>query len=216
VKRAGGGRPVPVLKTPDGLIQGSSLIAEWADSIAPGTLIPPAPPARKEALTLQRTFDENLGVATRLWAYHHALPNRSPLVKMMAQGVPAWERSAFLAGYPFLTALIRRGMNISARSASYAAEDIDRAFRRVERRLADGRPFLAGDRFSIADITFAALAAPVLLPEEHPAMPGALDAFGGHARSQIQAWRSTRAGAFALELYVNRDGKAEWNSITVS
>ena len=33
--------------------------------------------------------------------------------------------------------------------------------------LADGRPFLLGDRFTAADLTFAALAAPVVLPPRY-------------------------------------------------
>lgn len=36
----------------------------------------------------------------------------------------------------------------------------------VERLLSDGRAYLCGDSISAADITFAALAFPVLLPEE--------------------------------------------------
>lgn len=216
VKRVGGRRPVPVLKTANALIQGSSSIAEWADSFAPGRLIPANPEARRFAMALQRSLDHKLGVASRLWAYHHSLSNRRALVQMMSRAVPAWERRAFIAGYPVITLMMRRGMNITERTAVYAAEDIDQAFRQVERCLSDGRRFLAGDGFSIADITFAALAAPVLLPDEHPAMAGAMDVLDNQARSQVQKWRNTLAGQFALGLYQTRRQTAPAPLTTVS
>lgn len=201
VRRVGGKHPVPVLKTATGLIQGSSTIAEWADSFAPGRLIPAEPEVRRFALALQSSFDNKLGVASRLWAYYHSLRNRRALVAMMSRTVPAWERTVFNAGYPAITFMMQRGMNITERASAYAAEDIDQTFRRVERRLADGRRFLAGDTFSIADIAFAALAAPVLLPDQHPAMVGAMDAFKDQARMQLEKWRNTRAGYFVRGLY---------------
>ena len=37
----------------------------------------------------------------------------------------------------------------------------------MDQRLGDGRRFLVGGRFSAADMTFAALAAPVLFPTEY-------------------------------------------------
>jgi glutathione S-transferase len=36
----------------------------------------------------------------------------------------------------------------------------------VDEALADGRPFICGETFTAADLTFASLAAPVVLPKE--------------------------------------------------
>ena len=41
---------------------------------------------------------------------------------------------------------------------------IDRVFEDIAARLAGGRRYLVGDRFTAADLTLAALAAPALLP----------------------------------------------------
>ena len=68
----------------------------------------------------------------------------------------------------------------------------------VSAKLADGRRYLAGDRFGAADLTFAALAGPALLPPGYggrrfiaPPLPKQLE-------PQIRAWRATPAGRHAL------------------
>ncbi|HMV36104.1 MAG TPA: glutathione S-transferase C-terminal domain-containing protein, partial [Turneriella sp.] len=69
--------------------------------------------------------------------------------------------------------------------------------------LGDGRPFLCGDAISAADITFAALAAPVLLPDEYgvklPDMRGLPTTRQLH--ETVEHYRSTPAGKFVLRLY---------------
>ncbi|CAM9578244.1 unnamed protein product [Phaeothamnion confervicola] len=82
---------------------------------------------------------------------------------------------------------------------------VDQVFNVVEQFLSDGRLFLAGEDFSAADITFAALAAPILLPPEmaphlltlDPALPPAYAA-------TVRRFRDTRAGRFALSLYAKQ------------
>jgi glutathione S-transferase len=59
-----------------------------------------------------------------------------------------------------------------------------------------------GDRFTAADLTFASLAAPIVVPEGHPAMrPGSLDALAPEHRALIEWVRATPAGAHVTRLY---------------
>jgi glutathione S-transferase len=64
-------------------------------------------------------------------------------------------------------------------------------FDRVAERLGDGRPYLCGERFSAADLTFASLAASLLTPPEYgvplpqpdelpPAMAAQVNEFRAH------------------------------------
>ena len=59
---------------------------------------------------------------------------------------------------------ISRFLGIDDASAVAALDNVDRVFDDIADRIADGRPFLLGDRFTAADLTFAALSAPMLVP----------------------------------------------------
>jgi glutathione S-transferase len=74
-------------------------------------------------------------------------------------------------------------------------------FRDVGEQLGDGRPFLVGERFSAADLTFAALASPLLLPPQCGASYPALDIVSETMRDEVLRLRETAAGRFALRLY---------------
>jgi glutathione S-transferase len=96
--------------------------------------------------------------------------------------------------------MLRRGLNITADGVARSLVKIDATFARISALLADGRRYLVGDRFTVADLTFAALAAPVLQPDDVDLGLPPREFFGA-ANAQIDAWRATPAGAFALRIY---------------
>jgi hypothetical protein len=63
---------------------------------------------------------------------------------------------------------MRRGMGVSrervARAVSYAVTEFDAAAERLQR---EGSDYLVGGRFTAADLTFAAMAAPLLAVQSH-------------------------------------------------
>lgn len=194
---------VPVLFTDEGIIRGSGAIARWADARAgEGRRLYPSEddPRRREVDALEADFDANLGPDTRRFAYHHVL-GRKPLAVAIAVTTPAVERWLARASFPLVAASMRRGMQIDEAHVAASRARIDSTFDAVAATLADGRPFLAGERFTAADLTFAALAAPVLLPPEHPIEQPGLDAYPEEARLAYARWREHPAGRFALHLY---------------
>lgn len=76
----------------------------------------------------------------------------------------------------------------------------------MDELLSEGRRFLAGERFTAADLTFAALATPVLLPTECRAVQPALDAVPAAMREEIVRLRETDAGRFALRMFSQERG----------
>ena len=78
--------------------------------------------------------------------------------------MPAWERRAFPFVLPVAKLVIRRYLGVNEASAPMAVVRVDEEFDAVADRLTDGRRHLVGDRFSAADLAFAALAAPLVVP----------------------------------------------------
>ncbi|MEJ7604583.1 MAG: glutathione S-transferase, partial [Kofleriaceae bacterium] len=202
VKLAGAGRTVPVLVTDDKqTIADSTEIVAWADARRPGTLLPIDPTTRADARQLEEDFDRQLGPATRRWAYAHVLPRKDLLDRLLVQGVPRREYLAMRVVRPLAIRLIGKGLRIDAAGIERSRAKIEETFSRVGQLLDDGRRYLIGDQFSIADLAFAAFAAPVVLPPEYPAKLPVLDDFQGAPRAQMEAWRASRAGTHALQLY---------------
>ena len=96
---------------------------------------------------------------------------------------------------------MRRGMNITPAKSAQSREKLQALFADVGAELADGRRYLCGDRFTAADLTFAALASPVLLPDGHPVIRTAWARVPPAMQAEITAFRETPAGEFALRLY---------------
>jgi glutathione S-transferase len=197
---AGGKRTVPVLVEGGTALADSTDIVAWADARAPGSLLPSDPIDRAAALQLEDDFDRQLGPHTRRWAYFQILPRRD-LRNQLFLAAPRWERLALAATRPLALRYLTRGLKIDAAGAARSRQKIDAAFGRVSTLLSDGRRFLVGSRFTVADLTFAALAAPVLMPPSFPIPLPPLSAFSGEPHALIDAWRASPAGQLALRLY---------------
>jgi glutathione S-transferase len=196
-RRAGGGRTVPVLVTAtDGVIADSTDILRFADR-ADRRLYPTAIDA--DVATLEDDFDERLGPHVRRVAYHHVLPDRR-LVGRAARGhVPGWQLAALRAAYPFARAYMGRALGLDDARAARSLATVETVFAEVDRRLGGGRPFLAGDRFTAADLTFAALGGPLVAPPEYPYLP--VDGAPPALLAVRDRLRATPAGDFALRMY---------------
>ncbi|WP_437630134.1 glutathione S-transferase family protein [Sorangium sp. So ce854] len=216
--RAGGRRSVPVLVSPAGVLRDSTDILRYTDTLVPperalffqGPREPEADRAEVEAL--EERFDVDLGPAIRRVAYFHLLPDAEGAFALMggsfrslegAGAAPPWwfGRGTFRAYYPVARAVMKRVMRIDAASAERSRGKLRAAFDAVNERLRDGRPFLVGDRFSAADLTFAALAAPLLAPEHHPSPLPPPSELPSELRALAEGLRGEPAGAFVLRMY---------------
>ena len=75
------------------------------------------------------------------------------------------------------------------------------AFDGIAERLHDGRPYLFGERFTAADLTFAALAAAVVVPPEYGTPLPQPDVLPEPVARDVAAFRAHPAGAFALRMF---------------
>jgi glutathione S-transferase len=200
---AGGERTVPVLVTEFGVFPDSTDILQFLDSRYGNGWRPYPEDAalREEVEELEEFFDTKLGPHTRRAAYFYLLPEKKLFLETALRGAGAWERSLFPIVRPTVCWLMRRGMNITAESAERSLGKVREVFATVSDSLADGRPFLVGETFSAADLTFAALAAPVILPRGYGGSLPALSDLPRAFLTLVEEFRTTPAGAFAQRMY---------------
>jgi glutathione S-transferase len=202
-RRAGGGTTVPVLVCDAGVLADSTEILDYADARAPADrrIYPDDPTEAAEIRELERDFDDRLGPHGRRWMYH-LLRRRSDLASRYGTaGVPTFERVMLPVLYPAVYAWIDRHLEITQETSDQSLGEVRATFDAVGERLADGRPFLCGDRFTAADLTFSALAAPVLMPPGYGVELPQPDEVPPAAATVVHELRAHPAGRHALAMF---------------
>jgi glutathione S-transferase len=103
--------------------------------------------------------------------------------------------------YPALSGMFRLLLQLSPERAEQAAGRIRATFDTTDKRIADGRPYLCGERMTLGDIALAAASAPLLLPEGYGAILPPLEAMPAPVASLIVELRAHPTGAFVQRLY---------------
>jgi len=200
-----GGTSVPVFVASNGkaYVQSSDILHYADENSKTGVKLYPTDPALlTQAQELESLFDQKLGPATRRWVYFYLLDNRDVVVALLTKNVSSAESIAFSVGYFALKEIMRSGMAISEQGCVESKALIDEVFEKVNSLLSDGRQFLLGSSFSAADIAFASLCNPLLMPPESPATDKEIQAKISKEYLEISAkYRETPAGQFALRLY---------------
>ncbi|HET9198708.1 MAG TPA: glutathione S-transferase N-terminal domain-containing protein [Solirubrobacterales bacterium] len=208
VARAGGGKTAPVLVWGDRIFADSAEIVEEASAQGPPdrALFPGDPVAAAEVRNLQRDFDAVLGPEGRRWMYFNLRGRRDIAISYACTGVPAWQRRGLPLAYPLVARVIDRYLDITPDSAERSEAEVRASFDRVAERLGDGRPYLCGERFSAADLTFAALAASVLMPPEYGVPLPQPDELPPDMAAKVREFRAHPAGAHALRMFREERG----------
>ncbi len=195
VRRAGRGRTAPVLVTGDEVLTESSDILRWVDARSDLRLYPPG------AAALEARFDAELGPHGRRWMYHRIFARPDLVRAYGATGVPRWERAVLPLFLPLVERIIRRYLDVDDDTAAESRGRVRSVFDEVGERLGDGRRYLVGDSFTAADLTFAALAASVLVPSRYGVPLPPVEALPEPLAGEVRALREHPAGRFALRLY---------------
>jgi glutathione S-transferase len=205
-----GGRSVPVLVDGGKVIPDSTEILLHLDARGPAgrRLFPEDPAERAAALDIEDFCDRRVGTASRSWVYSEMLVDPWGMGQRLGRGRPPLQKALL----PLAMTLARRGISRAYKVKPGHPEEWEKklraAFDEVGQRLAasTGR-YLVGDRFSAADLTFAALAAPALFPPGHPGMKASPDELPARPRAVIEDLRETPAGRHALFLYREHRGR---------
>ncbi|TML06494.1 MAG: glutathione S-transferase [Actinobacteria bacterium] len=216
-KRAGGGLTVPVLVTPDGVLGESEDILHWVDARTPPEfrLFPEDPAQLAEVETISRRLDAELGPKGRRLIYVHMLQDKRLLLDVNNTGVPRWEDRFLRTGFGLVLPIVRRRLAITPGVEVSDEQDVFRELDWVAELLSDGRPYLSGERFGAADLTFGALSAAVVAPPDYGTPLPSLEQMRPATRDYIARAREHRAGQFAL-LLVERHRRETISAATAS
>ena len=216
-KRAGGGITVPVLVTPEGTLGESEDILRWVDERTPPEhrLFPGDPAERAEVEQIARRLDRELGPKGRRLIYVHMLQDRPLLLDFNNTGVPRWEDRFMRRGFNVVVPLVKRRLAITPGVEVSDEQDVFRELDWVAELLADGRPYLSGERFGAADLTFGSLSAAVVAPPDYGTPLPAIDQMRPATRAYIERAREHPAGRFALSL-VQRHRRETISAATAS
>jgi glutathione S-transferase len=209
-RRAGGGGTLPVLVTPEGSLGESEEILVWVDERTPPDqrLFPSPPAERAEVELLCRRFDERLGPRGRRLMYVNMLAQPELMRRFNNQGVPRWEARALRLGWPVAVRFLKRvlavrpGVEVEDEAVVWAELDF------VAELLADGRRHLCGESFGAADLTFAALSAPLIVPPVYGVPLPQPDVLPPDIAAFVERVRSHPAGRYALALFTEHRREA--------
>jgi glutathione S-transferase len=195
-RRAGGGRTVPVLVCGERVLAESADIVAFADSRGAG--LRSADPSVR---ALEAELDERLGPHGRRWMYNELRGENALVARYGPTGVPAWQRRALPLAFPLVARVIDRYLDITPASAAQSLAEVCSVFDSVGERLSDGRPYLMGETFTAADLTFAALSAPMLVPPEYGVPLPQPSELPARMAAVVRELRDHPAGAHALAMY---------------
>lgn len=199
----GGYGRVPLVYGGGFTVSGPLALAQHCDAALdePAKLLPTLAPLAATVMADWQTYNDGLGTDAAVFAYFHLMPERSLMAPIFAEPVPPGERRALRWAYPFLNALFTMGLRLSPQRARDAADGIRRAFDATDRRIADGRQHLCGDRLTLGDIALAAAAAPLLLPAGYGAKMPPVDATPAPMKLLIHELREHPTAAFVDRFY---------------
>jgi glutathione S-transferase len=206
-----GGQTVPVLITDRVMLRSSDEILTYVDAISPDELklYPVDSDERKQVDELVNVFDTILAPAVRLWAYSYIMTEARLLQSLWCEGVPWFERWLFPVVFPWMRATVFQMYRINDASIVAAHKSIEQIFEMVGNRLADGRSYLVGDRFSAADLAFATLAAAVVMPPGYGVKLPEVSQLPDLMANGIRQFQATLAGKFVFRLYQEHEYKIQ-------
>jgi glutathione S-transferase len=204
VRRAGSPRTsVPVLVSGDRVLSDSTDILDFADAQAPSSrkLYPTDAGAKADVEALVADFDKRFGPNIRRVLYFYLLPRRELCFALMDQRTPAGERALPRITFPLLRAGMRRFMSVEEPRAMESKDETLRVLDAMEKRLGGSRPYLVGDRFTAADLTFASLVAPAIMPLEHSIRFPSVDELPGPAADLVRDVQTRPIATYVRRVY---------------
>jgi glutathione S-transferase len=159
---------VPILEVDGQVIQDSTRILMWLEQHRPPfPLLPSEHDERQAVLEIEQRFDI-VGKHVIRYVYASALSQPDAIIELWTLQANPFERLSLSWAFPAVEGLLRRQYKLAPAEVARSRGVLDENLGWLTARVSGGRPFLHGEQLSVADVTAAALLAPLACPAEHP------------------------------------------------
>lgn len=164
----GEGRTFPVLVLDgEAICDSTRIIAALERRFPDPPLYPADPAARRRALELEEYFDENLGAEIRLVFVHLSLGLPDVFLGSFVPELSGARRMLARLSLPAMRPRLVKQFGINASAVERARVKIRASGERFRAELQPSG-YLVGDAFTVADLSLAALLAPIVAPPQFP------------------------------------------------
>ena len=135
------------------------------------------------------------------WSYWNFLKYKWVVWPSLTTKVPWYEKLTCLLAFRVIRALMYKGLKLDQSVADAALTDIYAGFDKLDAMLADGRPYLMGDKMTYVDLATAASLGPMILAQGYHGM------LPNHAKCPVfmqeiyQELRQRPTGLFIQRMY---------------
>jgi len=197
---------LPVLQTTDTAIQDSPRILNWLAQHHGPLDVMPALHGQAVRDVEQRFNAIGKDVARFLYANSFGVAD-AHIIKLWTDHATPLQARFIRAAYPVIRWSFRRKLHITPKRSELARQRIGEVIDWLESQLADGRTYLVGNSFTVADITAASLLAPIACPAQHPVYGD--PAYQAGMAIAIDPWRHRRALQWVRDTYNAHRGKMQ-------
>lgn len=171
---------------------------------------PLAPPERRlipdgelgqRVLAETNYYHKIMRLGTVQYMYWNLLKHKHLISPSFTRGTPWVEPPLAQVFYPLIKLALIVSLKLSETNAAKGIKTVSDGFDRVEAALSDGRPYLLGEQFTLADLTFAASAAPIILANGYAGHLPELEEVPLDMQTVILEFRQRPAGIFAQRMY---------------
>ena len=167
MKKMTGKSNVPVLKHDKHTIQGSAQIIDYLDTVFESNLLTPEDESLKAKASEWESFADNkIGPQVRLVVYHIMLDYPEIVIPFFTQQGPIYGPLLMKKMFPKMKDKMREYMSIDDENAAKCNRELIETVDNLANHYAQ-HEYMVGDTFSRADLTAAALLAPIVMPDKY-------------------------------------------------